>query len=41
VQILTAFGADHAELPERAETQHPDGQTNPGMLVTSLFKQHG
>jgi hypothetical protein len=41
VQAIAAFGADHQDLPELAETQHPDGQTNPGMLVTNLFKQHG
>ncbi len=41
VQALAAFGANHQDLPELAETQHPDGQMNPGMLVTNLFKHNG
>ena len=41
VQALAAFGADHQDLPELAETQHPDGQTNPGQLAVNFFKQQG
>jgi hypothetical protein len=41
VQALAAFGANHQDLPELAKTQHPDGQMNPGMLVTNLFKHNG